>query len=129
MAPSPTMSICSWRYRLRPGMGQGLYPAPACAPVRRWPTVHGERRTVGALLRDAEGGAGSEPVASTFDSFAVPAALAHALRLEPLQERADPTVQLPGGDLVVLVGPGVVTTGNIAGLSEFAAAANVPVAN
>jgi len=91
--------------------------------------VHGEQPTVGALVRDAADGAGAEPVASTFDSFAVPAALAHALRLEPLQEPSDPTVDLPGGDLVVLAGPGVVATGNIEGLSAFAAAANVPVAN
>jgi len=84
---------------------------------------------VGALLRDTGAGAGAEAVASAFDSFAVPAALAHALRLEPLREAPDPDVDLPGGDLVVLAGPGVVATDNIDGLGAFAAAANVPVAN
>ena len=84
---------------------------------------------MGALLRDAGGGAGAEPVASVFDSFAVPAALAHALRLEPVEEVPDPDVAVPGGDLVVLAGPGVLATDNIEGLSAFAAAANVPVAN
>lgn len=84
---------------------------------------------MGALLRDAGGGAEVGPVASVFDTLPVPAALAHSLRLEPDQEPADPHVTVPGGDLVVLAGPGVVGTGCIEGLREFAAAANAPVAN
>lgn len=89
----------------------------------------GERHTVGALLRDAVSGAGVEAVASAFDSFPVPAALVHTLGLEPQRDGSGPAPDLPGGDLVVLAGPGVVGTGNIDGLRAFATAANVPVAN
>jgi acetolactate synthase-1/2/3 large subunit len=46
-----------------------------------------------------------------------------------MHEQADPTVDVPEGDLVVLAGPGVVGTGSIEGLRELAAAANAPVAN
>jgi hypothetical protein len=91
--------------------------------------VHGERRTIGALLRDAAPGAEIGAVAGAFDSVPVPAALVHALRLEPMQEEPDPNVDLPDGNLVVLAGPGVVGTGKIDSLREFAAAANAPVAN
>lgn len=83
---------------------------------------------MGALLRLASPGA-AEIVASAFDSFPVPAALAYALRLEPMQEQADATIGLPDGDLVVLAGPGVIETASIDRLRAFAAAANVPVAN
>jgi thiamine pyrophosphate-dependent acetolactate synthase large subunit-like protein len=84
---------------------------------------------VGALLRDAASGAEVGAVAGAFDSVPVPAALVHALRLDPMHEQADPTVDVPEGDLVVLAGPGVVGTGSIEGLRELAAAANAPVAN
>ena len=84
---------------------------------------------MGELLRNAASGAEVGAVAGAFDSLPVPAALVHALRLEPMQERDDRDVAVPDGDLVVLAGPGVVGTGSIKGLREFAAAANVPVAN
>jgi hypothetical protein len=84
---------------------------------------------VGGLLRDSAGDAQVGSVASVFDAFPVPASLAHALRLEPADEPAAPDVTVPDGELVVLAGPGVVGTGCIEGLREFAAAANVPVAN
>lgn len=91
--------------------------------------MHGKGRTVGALLREAAAGAEVSAVAGAFDSFPVPATLARTLQLEPLRDQADPDVDLPAGELVVLAGPGVVETGNIEGLHELAAAANVPVAN
>jgi acetolactate synthase-1/2/3 large subunit len=84
---------------------------------------------VGALLRDAASGAEVDAIAGVFDSFPVPAALAHALRFEPMHEPAVATIDLPGGDVVLLAGPGVVETARIEGLRAFAAAANVPVAN
>ena len=87
------------------------------------------RLTVGAVLRNAASGADVGTVASAFDSVRLPAGLVHALRLEPLPERRDPSVAVPDGDLVVLAGPGVVESANIHGLRTFAASANVPVAN
>jgi len=84
---------------------------------------------VGALIREAPSGAGVEAVASAFDDFPVPAALLHTLGLEPQRDGGGPAPVPPGGELVVLAGPGVVGTQSIDGLRAFATAANVPVAN
>ena len=84
---------------------------------------------VGELLRDAAAGTDVGRVAEEFDRVDVPASLAHALGLDPEDDGGVDAVELPGGRVVVLAGPGVIATGNVDGLRAFAAAANVPIAN
>jgi hypothetical protein len=85
---------------------------------------------VGELLRDAAAGTDVGRVAEAFDHVEVPASLAHAFGLEPEDDHGSvEPVEVPGGRVVVLAGPGVVASGNIDGLRAIAAGGNLPIAN
>jgi hypothetical protein len=82
--------------------------------------------TVGDLLRDA-----SNELAAAFDAVEIPGALRFALGL-PVPLRVAPplaTLDQPRGRTAMLAGPGVLSDHCVDGLREFAAAANVGVAN
>jgi acetolactate synthase-1/2/3 large subunit len=82
--------------------------------------------TVGDLLRDA-----SRELAIAFDVVPIPGALRFALGL-PVPRRDGggiETLEPPRGKTVMLVGPGILEHGAVEGLRDFAAAANVGVAN
>jgi thiamine pyrophosphate-dependent acetolactate synthase large subunit-like protein len=85
--------------------------------------------TVGELLRDAAAGSDVERVVDAFERVEVPAVMAYSLGLDPEEDAAAQTSDVPAGRFVVLAGPGVVATRSIEGLHAFAEAANVPVAN
>jgi thiamine pyrophosphate-dependent acetolactate synthase large subunit-like protein len=80
---------------------------------------------LGDLLRDA-----APDLAAAYDAVPVPGALHHALRLPPPPTSgAGLLVDQPRGRVAMLAGPGVLLHDAIDGLREFAAAANVGVAN
>lgn len=82
--------------------------------------------TVGDLLRDA-----STEIAAAFDGVPIPGALQYALGLPVPTDRgpAFATLDQPRGRTAMLAGPGVLRDRAVDGLREFAAAANVGVAN
>jgi hypothetical protein len=83
--------------------------------------------TVGDLLRDA-----SPEVAAEFDAVPIPGALSFALDLEAPAAKGGTIVNViepPRGRTVMLVGPGILRDRAVEGLREFAAGANVGVAN
>ena len=83
--------------------------------------------TVGDLLRDA-----SPDLAAEFDAVPIPGALAYALGLAGATgatARRSACSSQPRGRTAMLAGPGVLRDRAVDGLREFAAAANVGVAN